>query len=419
VSDDTVAVRLDQATLDDLLAPVVLGDDEAAAAWPGAPTSRQPVQVLYVPADRVHAGLVTELGAEARRLLATHAPDTATFADVMGIGDHELAARVRARVDAKLTDEPVEDLRVDVEDGYLGRDAATEAREVTAAARAVAAMVRDGSRPPFVGLRVKSFADGLAPRSVASLDRFVGTLVDELGTLPDGLVITFPKIVSVRHVAAFVEVLAALEAALDLPTGTLRFEAQIETTASVLGADGRVVLRDIRSAGDGRLVAAHLVVYDLTAGLGLPPDEQRLEHPACDHVRHLLQVTFAGTEVRLSDGSVNAVPAADTATEHARVWARHAAAVRHSLAHGYVQGWDLHVSHLVSRYATVFAHLLAGLGDVEHRLHAWETGAAADGLLDEPATIRRLEAQLRQAVACGARDADALDPAVRRRLTLA
>jgi hypothetical protein len=413
----TTPTRLAPHTIDDLLAPVALGDAEAAAAWPGAPDTRQPVQVLYVPADRVHPQLVTELGREAQRLLATHAPDTAGFATAMGIADHELAARVRERVVAKLDTEPVEDLRIDVEDGYLGRDATTEAREVTAAARAVAAMVRDGSRPPFVGLRVKSFADGLAPRSVASLDRFVGTLVDELGALPPGVVITFPKIVSVRHVAAFVEVLAALETALDLPAHTLRFEAQIETTASVLGADGRVVLRDVRAAGDGRLVAAHLGVYDLTAGLGLPPSEQRLEHPACDHVRHLLQVTFAGTEVRLSDGSINAVPAEDTATEHARVWSRHAAAVRHSLAHGYVQGWDLHVSHLVSRYATVFAHLLDRLDDVERRLGAWETGTAAEGLLDEPATIRRLQAQLRQAVACGARDPADLDPTVRRLVT--
>ncbi len=416
MGDDTTRLRLDGHTVEALLAPVGPGDDEAAAGWPGTPTTRQPVQVLYVPADRVHAGLVTDLGREARRLLATHAPDAATFAEAMGIGDETLAARVRDRVAAKLEREPVEDLRIDVEDGYLGRDAGTEAREVTAAARAVAAMVRDGSRPPFVGLRVKSFTDRLAARSVASLDRFVGTLVDELGTVPDGVVITFPKIVSVRHVAAFVEVLGALEDALDLPARTLRFEAQIETTASVLGADGRVVLRDIRAAGDGRLVAAHLGVYDLTAGLGLPPAEQRLEHPACDHIRHLLQVTFAGTEVRLSDGSVNAVPAADTAAEHARVWARHAATVRHSLAHGYVQGWDLHVSHLVSRYATVYAHLLAGLDDVERRLTAWETGAAADGLLDEPATIRRLTAQLRQAVACGARDPAALDPTVERLL---
>jgi hypothetical protein len=416
VADDITPARLDGRTVDALLAPVGPGDDEAAAGWPGTPTTRQPVQVLYVPADRIHAGLVTELGHEARRLLDTHAPDPDRFAAAMGIGDVDLAARVRARLAAKLEREPVEDLRIDVEDGYLGRDAATEAREVTAAARAVAAMVGDGSRPPFVGLRVKSFTDGLAPRSVASLDRFVGTLVDELGTVPEGMVITFPKIVSVRHVAAFVEVLAALEVALDLPARTLRFEAQIETTASVLGADGRVVLRDIRAAGDGRLVAAHLGVYDLTAGLGLPPDEQRLEHPACDHVRHLLQVTFAGTEVRLSDGSINAVPAADTAAEHGRVWSRHAAAVRHSLAHGYVQGWDLHVSHLVSRYATVFAHLLAGLDDVERRLAAWETGTAAGGLLDEPATIRRLTAQLRRAVGCGARDADDLDAAVRRLL---
>jgi citrate lyase beta subunit len=242
---------------------------------------------------------------------------------------------------------------------------------------------------------------------VRTLERFVGTLLDRAGALPDGFVITFPKIVAVDHVEAFADVLGHLEAAYGLPAGRLRFEAQIETTPSVLGPDGRVVLRDIRDAAGGRLCAAHLGVYDYTAGLGLPATEQRPEHPACDLVRHLLQVTFAGTEVRLSDGSINVVPAGDDRDAVHAVWRRHTAAVRHALAHGYVQGWDLHASHLVSRYATVFADLLDGLDDALERLRRWddrsgETGGDAGGVLDEPATIRRLEDHVQRAVDAGA-----------------
>jgi hypothetical protein len=410
-SDAEVTPRLGAPEIDRLLAGVEDADDTYRRAWPGPPRTRQPVQVLYVPADRVGPDTAHEYGAEALRLLHTHAPDVGSFADATGIADVFLADEVRTRVVARLATGPLDDLRVDFEDGYLGRDDTEEARDAVAAARAVAKAAAAGAGPPFVGLRVKSFTDGLARRSVATLDRFVGTLLDELGHLPNGFVITFPKIVAVEHVQAFVEVLASLEAAYGLAEGRLRFEVQIETTPSVLGPDGRVALRAIREAGAGRIVAAHLGVYDYTAGLGLPPGEQRLEHPACDFVRHLLQVTFAGTEVRLSDGSSNAVPAEDTAAELHRVWSTHAATVRHSLAHGYVQGWDLHASHLVSRYATVYADLLHGFDDVLDRLRHWylpnDIGAEAGGaVMDEPATIRRLEAHVQRAVDSGAATSD-------------
>jgi hypothetical protein len=412
-SDAEVPLRLGASEIDRLLVGVEDADDAYHRAWPGAPRTRQPVQVLYVPADRVGPDTAHEYGSEALRLLHAHAPDVAGFAEATGIADVFLADEVRARVAARLATGPLDDLRVDFEDGYLGHSDADEARDAVAAARSVAGAVTAGTAPPFVGLRVKSFTDGLARRSVATLDRFVGTLLDRLGHLPDGFVITFPKIVAVEHVEAFVDVLGSLEAAHGLPEGRLRFEVQIETTPSVLGPDGTVALRAIREAGAGRIVAAHLGVYDYTAGLGLPPGEQHLEHPACDFVRHLLQVTFAGTEVRLSDGSSNAVPAADTTDELHRVWSTHAATVRHSLAHGYVQGWDLHPSHLVSRYATVYADLLRGFDDVLDRLGRWyapagtgPTGPGAGTVMDEPATIRRLEAHVQRAVDCGAATPD-------------
>ena len=409
--------RSNPATVERLLAGVDAAEDRYRTGWPGAPETRQPVQVLYVPADRITAELPTTLGAEAGRLLDAHAPDARTFARAIGIEVGPLAEDVRQRVAVKLATEPIEDLRVDLEDGYLGRSEDQEALDAVAAARAVAGWITDGTAPPFVGLRVKSFSDGLAWRSVATLDRFVGTLLEELGELPAGFVVTFPKIVSVAHVAAFVEVLDHLEDVHDLPRGRLRFEVQIETTPSVLGPEGRVELRAIREAGAGRICAAHLGVYDYTAGLGLPPGEQRLEHPACDFVRHLLQATFAGTEVRLSDGSNNAVPTADTREELHRVWSRHATSVRHSLAHGYVQGWDLHVSHLVSRYATVFADLRQGLDDTFDRLQRWYADDHTGGVMDEPATIRQLEAKVQRAVDAGACDPDEVAAATGRRTT--
>jgi hypothetical protein len=113
-------------------------------------------------------------------------------------------------------------------------------------------------------------------------------------------------------VAAFAEPLARLEAALGLGDRRLRFEVQVEKTRSVLDNDGRAALRGIVDAAGGRLAAAHFGVYDYTAACGLAPAEQRLTHPACDFARHVMQVSLAGTGVRLADGSTAAVPPATT-----------------------------------------------------------------------------------------------------------
>ncbi|MEX2504996.1 MAG: hypothetical protein WD378_09100 [Egicoccus sp.] len=397
--------RLDATAVERLLAGVEEADADVRRGWPGAPQTRQPVQVYYLPADRVDADTATDAGATAAGLLAAHAGDGPALLAACGIDGlpDDVALRVRERVAAKLATQPLEDLRVDFEDGYLGRDEATEAADAVRTGGAVADLLARDDAPPFVGLRVKSFTDGLARRSVATLDRFLGALLDGTGgALPAGFAITFPKIVAVAHVAAFVDVLGSLEAAYGLEAGSLRFEAQIETTPSVLGPDGRVALRDIRDAGAGRMCAAHVGVYDYSAGLGLPPAEQRLDHPALDAARHLLQITFAGSEVRLSDGSTNAVPADDGTDEVQRVWRRHSSDVRHSLRHGFVQGWDLHPSHLVPRYTTVYADLLRDLDEVLGRLAAWHGGSSAAGVMDEPATVRAMLHQVQRAVDCGA-----------------
>lgn len=395
-----MTARLPPATVASLLAGVADADAAVRRDWPGAPATRQPVQVLYVPADRVTASIVADVGAEAGRLLAAHAPDAATLARVCAV-PAAVGERVREQVAAKLAGEPLEDLRVDFEDGYGDRGDAAEDRDAEAAAAALAAAARAGALPPFVGLRVKPFGDGAAARSVATLDRFLGAFLDRAGGLPAGFVVTFPKVVASAHLVAFADVLAALEDAHGLPAGRLRVEVQIETTQSLLGPDGRVALRDLRIAARGRLCGAHVGVYDYTAALGLPPGEQRLDAPALDLLRQLLQVTFAGTEVRLADGSTNAVPADDSSAAVQRVWTRHAADVRHSLRAGYVQGWDLHPAHLVSRYATVFAFLLDGLDDVLERLARWQRGDVGD-VMDEPATVTALRAQVQRAVDCGA-----------------
>jgi hypothetical protein len=148
----------------------------------------------------------------------------------------------------------------------------------------------------------------------------------------------------------------------------------------------------------------HFGVFDYTASLGLMPWEQRLDHPANDFARHALQVALAGTGVWISDGSSNVVPASDRTEDVHATWRVHADHVRHSLRHGFYQGWDLHPAHLVSRYAAVYGWLLPHLDDAVPRVRAWREGAAAEGVLDEPATVASLLRYLRLAVSSGAVD---------------
>jgi hypothetical protein len=90
-------------------------------------------------------------------------------------------------------------------------------------------------------------------------------------------------------------------------------------------------------------------------------------------------------------------------------WRTHADLVRHSLRHGFPQGWDLHPAQLASRYTAVYAFYLAGVDAAIARVRAWRDGEpGAAGVLDEPATIRALTARLRRAADCGALDADAV-----------
>jgi citrate lyase beta subunit len=365
-----------------------------------------PHQTLYVPADRVTRSTTAEFGAEALRLIEAHAADADGFMDAFGV-PAEVAERTRDRTLAKLDRRPVEDLRVDFEDGFGMRPDDEEDRHADVSARAIADMRAEGAAPPWFGLRVKSFDDErLEVRSTRTLERFVSALVEVAGGLGDGFLITFPKVTTPAQVQRFAAALGGLESGLSLRKGSLGFEVQVETPRAVLGADGAAAAERMLEAADGRITAMHLGVFDYTASLGLMPWEQRLDHPANDFAREVLQVALAGTGVRISDGSSNVVPASDRTEDVRAAWRVHADHVRHSLSRGFYQGWDLHPSHLASRYAAIYGWLLPHLDDATDRVRAWRAGGAAEGVLDEPATIASLLRYLRFAVSSGAVEED-------------
>jgi citrate lyase beta subunit len=376
-------------------------DAALAAAYPGDRAVRQPVHTVYVPADRYDAGTVRAWGAQATEALTAHADDAGELAAAVGLPE-ALVADVRPRVLAKLEAEPVEDLRIDFEDGYGRRPDDEEDAAAVAAARALARSVDDGSAAPFHGIRFKSFEAPTRRRGLRTLSLFVAELAGA-GAVTDGLVVTLPKVTSVDQVEAMRFVCERIEAAHGLPHAALRFEIQVETPQSILGPDGTALVARMIHAADGRCTGLHYGTYDYSASCGISAAHQSMEHPAADHAKAVMQVAAAGTGVFVSDGSTNVLPVGDRAAVHA-AWRLHARLVGRSLARGFYQGWDLHPAQLPTRFLATYAFYREGLPTAASRLQAY-AGGMDSGFLDEPATARALAGFVLRGVECGAVDA--------------
>lgn len=172
-----------------------------------------------------------------------------------------------------------------------------------------------------------------------------------------------------------VRLLEAFEKARGLESGRIGFEIQIETTQSILGADGRATVARMIEAAEGRATSLHYGTFDYSASCGVSAAHQSLDHPVADHAKAVMQVAAAGTGVRLSDGSTNVLPVGTTDRVHA-AWRLHHGLVSRSLARAYYQGWDMHPAHLPTRYAAVYAFYRGGLEQAAARLAAYVAKAA-------------------------------------------
>jgi citrate lyase beta subunit len=327
--------------IDTLLARV---DAELARRYPGDPGTRQPVHTVYVPGDALTAGTVRDWGRQALALLDAHAPDAAALAAVLGLAD-DLAEPVYARVRAKLEREPVEDLRIDFEDGYGLRPDAEEDEHAARAARLVAEAHKAGTAPPYTGIRMKCLEAAVRARGIRTLDVFLTGLIEH-GGLPGGLLLTLPKVTCPEQVTAMVRLLEAFARTHGLPAGRLGFEIQIETSQAILAADGTATVARLIQAAEGRATGLHYGTFDYSACLGVSAAHQAADHPVADHAKAVMQVAAAGTGVRVSDGSTNVLPVGSTrqAPDAGR---RPYGLARRALARAYYQGWDLHPGHLL------------------------------------------------------------------------
>ncbi|GAA3334939.1 aldolase/citrate lyase family protein [Amorphoplanes nipponensis] len=363
----------DYAALDHRLAA---HDAFLATRYPGERPGRQPVHTVYIPADRI--GGFREWGAQAQAALdgCPPLPFPAALAD---------------RVRAKLATEPIEDLRIDFEDGYGVRDDDQE----DATVKAAVAVLAEGPRPPFLGIRIKSLEAATRRRSLRTFDLF-------LSLYQQPFTVTLPKVSGTDQVAAMVALCETLERGYGLAAGTLTFEIQIELPSAVLGADGTATVARLITAADGRCTGLHYGTYDYSAAAGVAAAYQAMDHPVADYAKAVVQAAAAGTGVRLSDGSTNILPVGSDVAVH-DAWALHHRLVRRSLERGFYQGWDLHPAQLPTRFAATYAFFADGVDAASIRLRRY-LGRQSSGILDEPATARALAGYLLRGLDCGALD---------------
>jgi len=442
-------------TSTDLTGPLRQANEEFSRHYPGETGRRQPVHTVYGGAHLFKSDSARRLGSLARRSLDQFAPDFLTFAraiDLPGASElpetideanelvsflrnepeqarkekkgASLAHTIYRRVTEKLQREPVEDFRIDFEDGYGNRPDDEEDGHAVSAAGETAEGSKNGTLPPFIGIRIKPFNEELRARSFRTLDTFISTLVARnQGQLPENFVVTLPKITIPEQVSTLAALLAQLEKRLGLDDGSLKFEMMIETTQSIINHRGEINLPLLLAAGEGRCIAAHFGTYDYTAGCNITAAHQHMLHPACDFAKDMMQVSFAGTGIWLSDGATNIMPVAphrfveggppltqeqieeNKEVVH-RAWRLHYQHIQHSLTNAFYQGWDLHPAQLPTRYAAVYAFFLESLEAASERLKNFVEKAAKATLVgdvfDDAATGQGLLNYFLRAFNCGA-----------------
>ncbi|MGI5844797.1 MAG: DUF6986 family protein [Candidatus Xenobium sp.] len=380
------------------------------------PPRWHPVHTVYGGAHLFSAQTPRKLGSLAMKALQEYAPEPPALAEAM-VMSLETARLVWPLLKKRLEERPVEDYRIDFEDGYGVRSEEEEDHHAWGVGQTLAAALQEEGLPPRVGIRVRALTRQTGLRSLRTLDLVLTRLLSEAGRLPEGFVVTLPKVEDVEAPRVLIEALEHLEVALKLPVGSIAVELMVE---SPKGLDPQLV-RAALQATKGRCLAIHFGANDFLTACGVGPAEQGLGHPLCDFARAMLHLGVAGQSVRLVDGTTTVLPipphrgpesGQDQLLQNRRAmheaWQRHALDIRRGLLQGFHQGWDLHPAQLVSRFAVIQAWFLEGADIVMTRLNNFlETSAQATRVgtaFDDAATGRALLSHVLRGLDCGAWD---------------
>jgi citrate lyase beta subunit len=343
---------------------------------------RHPVHVFYGGAHLFSQGIFRKLGDRALSLLRQHRP----------YGDSPL----HERLERKLANEPIEDYRIDFEDGYGARSNPDEDADASRVGREFARMARAKELPFRIGIRLKPNCG----RARHTLELFIREVVE--GPVPALIVVNQPKISSPEEVKRWREMLEKVEFRYRLPGGTLGHELMIEHPAAV-----RQLSEMVRVA-ENRLHAGHFGAYDYLSFLGVPFAAQSLDHPYATLARWEVLQVFSILQKPVSDGAVTQLPVGQDRAALQKAWDLHEAQVTRALGQGYFCGWDLHPGQLISRYAALYRFFDAHVAEAQSRLEAFrQAGAQArvSGIqFDDAATAEGLALFLRRGLSCGAID---------------
>jgi len=338
----------------------------------------QPIHTVYGGAHLFRRDTAPKLGRIARKAFDT-------YHHLLPVSD-----AVKHRIAAKLDRNAVEDLRIDFEDGYGVRADDEETAHAIEAAKEVNAGLKDGTLPPFLGIRPRSFHAATRTRALQTVRAFFGALT----TMPENFAVTLPKI---EHE----EQIEALRMALDDLGVSPAIEIMIETPQAMNR------MQSFRETAGTQCRGAHLGPYDFMSACGLVSASQNLRHPLCTHARLQMLIGFAGTGVWLSDGPTSTLPLGG-AEEVERAWKVQWEDVQNSLATGFFQGWDLHPAQFPVRYAAIYHYFAEHLPAARRRLDNFEAQqqqATRIGVVfDDAATVRGLRNFIERARACGAMD---------------
>jgi citrate lyase beta subunit len=418
--------------------------------YPGDRPDRQPVHTVYGGANLFRRDTCTRMGETALKSLLAYAPNFGEMARALSLEGHEnlphteaetldldkslqslpekqrrkekawLPFTVYHKVIKKLATEPVEDFRIDFEDGFGNRPDDEEDATAITAAQELAAGLRDNTLSPFIGIRIKPFTEDLKVRSVRTLDLFLTELLLRTdGILPPNFIVMLPKVTIPQQVTTLVNFFRLLEKAHGLPAGTLKMETMVEATQIIMDEEGRNPLYRIIKASEGRCIAAHFGTYDYTASCGITARYQTMAHPVCDFAHHMTKVALASTGIWLSDGATNVMPIGPHRGDNLtfeqqrenrdsvhKAWRTGFGHTMHSLINGFYQGWDLNPAQLPMRYAATYTFFLSSLDDATHRLKTFVERSAISTLtgdiFDDAATGQGLLNFFLKAMNCGA-----------------
>ncbi len=441
---------LKDAEKDSLLNDLSTANLKFQKVYPGDKPGRQAVHTVYGGANLFKSDTCKKMGDIALRNLKTYAPDFTELARVLKLKGHQdlphtekkikklikkldamseeerkqetewLSYSVYNKIIRKLKTEPVEDFRIDFEDGFGNRPDDEEDATAVSAANELAVGMKNKTISPFIGIRIKPFTEDLKYRGVRTLDIFLTTLLQKTnGQLPDNFVVMLPKVVIPEQVITLVRLFEIIEKENKLQPGTLKMETMVEATQIIMDDEGRNPLMKIIRASEGRLIAAHFGTYDYTASCGITAKYQTMDHPVCDFAHHMTKVALGSTGIFLSDGATNVMPVAphraksltkqqlkenrESVHNAWRIGYNH---TMHSLINGFYQGWDLNPAQIPMRYAATYNFFLSSYDDAVFRLKTFVDRAAISTLtgdiFDDAATGQGLLNFFLKAMNCGA-----------------